>query len=376
MSPAPMDLVTVTGDGTFAPPRDGTGERSHAGDDEGRSRLDALVRLRSLLGDDLEDRVATQLYVPAALGTEPADHLLPASLSLLAGTTGDLASYGWRVGPGTSRAWLRARELRERTIEDCRFALLGYEGPLRLTVTGPVTLAAASFLASGERTLADRGAVRDLPVLLAEGIAAQAAALRERVPGARVTLLVREEAVSAVLAGAVPTPSGRDRYRALPVPDLADHWRALLHGLAESAGIPADGVTLAVGASDGSLGAALSAGARKVALAPAGLGTLRDATGRRAWEALAEAREDGVGIELVLDPSRPDRDLDLLAASWRQLGYAERDLAGFTWQAHRRPSGTSTRDLSAPPPAGSLLEEADLVALLRRAPVWAERVSD
>lgn len=366
-------LLSITGDGTFSAARPQAQEERAS--DEGTERLDALVRLRGLLGDDLEDGIATGMYLPAAMGTEPADQLLPASLSLLAGTTGDLASYGWRVGPGTGRAWTRARELRERTVEDARFALLGLEGSLRLTALGPVTLAAASFLALGERTLADPGAVRDLPVLLAEGIAAQAAAVRERVPGVRVGVLVREDALGAVVAGRVPTPSGRDRYRPLPLPELGALWTTLLEVLGSAGGLLPEDVTLVVGGQDGTLGTALAAGARRIAVAPAVLGDLTDAAGRRAWEGLAEAHEDQVALELVLDAAMPDRDLDRVTAIWGRLGYAPADLAGLSWQAHRAPAGTARRDPAEPPPATTLLTEPAIAGLLRRAPSWVEALS-
>lgn len=366
-------LLSITGDGTFRASRPGPAQ-GPADDAEGQ-RLQALERLRSLLGDDLEDGIATGLYLPSALGTEPADHLLPASLSLLAGTTGDLVSYGWRVGPGASRAWLRARELRERTVEDARFALLGYDGPLRLTVLGPATLSAASFVANGERTLADAGARRDLPVLLGEGLAAYAAAVRERVPGARPGVLVREDALGAVVGGRIPTPSGRDRYRALPLPELGELQATLLEALAASGGIAREDVTFAVGGRDGTLGTALTAGAARIAVAPSALGDLSDAAGRRAWESLAQAREGGTAIELVLDASRPDRDLDRVTSIWGRIGYAPADLAGLTWQAHAVSAGSARRDPSAPPPADSLLTEAAIASLLRRAPGWVEALT-
>ena len=177
-------LVTLTGDGTFRAPTPVEAARLGLPDDP---YLAALMRLRSLLGDDVEEQIATRLYLPAALGLDETDHLLPATLALLAETTGDLVSYGWRLGTGIGRAWRHARELRERMLDAARIALLGYEGPLMTTALGPGTLAGATFLQSGERTLGDRGAVRDLPMLLAEGLvehlaASWPSAFPERVP--------------------------------------------------------------------------------------------------------------------------------------------------------------------------------------------------
>lgn len=116
-------LVTLTGDGTFRAPSPQQMITHELPDDP---HLAALTRLRSLLGDDLEDQIATRMFLPAALGIDDTDHLLPSTLVLLAETTGDLASYGWRMGPGRGRAWQHAREQRERLIDAARIALYGY----------------------------------------------------------------------------------------------------------------------------------------------------------------------------------------------------------------------------------------------------------
>ncbi|UEJ82900.1 hypothetical protein Bra3105_00775 [Brachybacterium halotolerans subsp. kimchii] len=389
-------LVRITGDGTWQVPtgQETTGQmltghvpigatggrdaRTTGGasdlTDADADRLLALTRLRGLLGDDLEQQIATRLFLPAALGTEGADQLLPQSLTLLAGTTGDLASYGWRIGPGSSRTWRRAQELRERLLEAARIALHGYEGDLVATTLGPLTLAAATFLGSGERTLADRGALRDLPHLLAEGIAEHLDAVRSHVPGARPRLLIRDGAALALAHGAIPTPSEYRRYPALPVPDIGEVWRTLLEDLRSGAGLDVQDVTLAPSSDTALLRAARTAGATRLALSPAGF---------CAWELLAELREAGVGIELVVDPAGPQRleaQLGSVARSWRELGFRPRDLAGFTWLAHRPdravgpalPGGGT--DPSAEPSRASLLDESDLQTLLRAAPAWAERV--
>src|SRR5690625_686982 len=226
--------------------------------------LAALMRLRALPGDDLEDQIATRLYLPAALGVDDTDHLLPSTLVMLAGMTGDLAPYGWRMGPGLGRAWRHAWEQQQLTVEAARIALYGYEGPLMVTVLGPATLAAASFLSTGERTLSDPGAVRDLPMLLAEGITEHLAELRDRVPGARPHVLVREDAVAGVVAGRIPTPSGRRRYPPIPAPEIGHLWLRLLAALGETGALGAEEITLGVGADAALVTAARDAGARRL----------------------------------------------------------------------------------------------------------------
>lgn len=389
-------LVTITGDGTFRVPRGvragGTGGAHGSGSTHGTGAtegpfseiedpaLAALVRLRALLGDDPEEQIATRLYLPSALGQDATDHLLPASLALLAGTTGDLASYGWRLGPGIGRAWQRARELRERMIDAARIALFGYEGPLALTTMGPATLAAATFLPSGERTLADRGAVRDLPMLLAEGLADHLDAVRERVPGAALHLLVREDAVGAVVAGTIPTPSGRRRYPAIPGPEIGLLWKCLLTGLASADALNVEAITLGVGTDVTVLRTAREIGVRNLAISPAHLPPLESPDGRVLWEELAMAHEDGCRLELAVDP-RPGhgmtRVLDGVLETWGRLGYGPADAAGTTLIAHTGAAHavrSSRPDPSAQPDVETLLTEPDLEALLRAAPAWAERI--
>jgi hypothetical protein len=95
-----------------------------------------------------------------------------------------------------------------------------YQGPLKIQVCGPWTLAATiELIRSQDPALADPGAVGDLLASLAEGIAAHVADVGKRVPGARIVLQLDEPALPAVIAGAVPSASGLNR---LPVPEPAD----------------------------------------------------------------------------------------------------------------------------------------------------------
>lgn len=370
-------LVTVTGDGTFRAPLDTA--QGTVGELEDPV-LAALLRLRSLLGDDPEDQIATRLYLPSALGVDDIDHLLPASLALLTGTSGDLTSYGWRLGPGIGRAWQRAQDLRDRTLDAARIALLGYQGPLTVTTMGPATLAAATYLPSGERTLADRGAVRDLPMLLAEGIGEHVAALRERVPGARPHLLLREDAVDAVVAGRIPTPSGRRRYPAVHGPQVGTLWRCLIAGLASACELGLEAITLGLGTDVTVLRTAREIGVRRLAVSPARLPALESADGRELWEELAAAHDAGCRLELAVDPRTGggmSAVLDRVLETWQKLGYGPRDAAGFTLIAHTGASHAvrgSRPDPSEQPDRSSLLDESTIEALLRAAPAWAERV--
>lgn len=359
------DLVTLTTDGAHraAPigPEDGTDPI-----------LPALVQLHRQLGAAPEGRIGSRMPLPTALGTGPVDQMLPQTLSQLADATGDLTPGGWRLGPGTDHAWRRAREHRERVLDAARIALLGHDGPLSLAVLGPATLGAAVLLPTGQRLLADTGALRDLPAMLAEGLLAQLDLLQERVPGAQPHVLLREDHVDAVHRGTVRTPAGRGRYPARRAHEIGADWSVVLHALHQRAE-----ATVECGMDLDLLRAARDAGARRIALTPAQLPGLDTARGRLLWEAIAQAHDDGIGLELILDPcAAAQEDLDRVMALLRELGLAARELAGLTLLARADARRAPRRDPALEPPRTALLDTAAVDRLLHLGPAWAERVSD
>ncbi|RYE78139.1 MAG: methionine synthase, partial [Myxococcales bacterium] len=94
----------------------------------------------------------------------------------------------------------------------------GYEGPLKVQLTGPWTLAALVEKPRGDKVLSDHGARRDLAQALAEGVRRHLADVQRRVPGAEVVLQIDEPAFPAVLAGQVRTASGFHRHRSVDLP--------------------------------------------------------------------------------------------------------------------------------------------------------------
>ncbi|MGH8824536.1 MAG: methionine synthase [Jiangellaceae bacterium] len=125
----------------------------------------------------------------------------------------DLQPSGWRLVDRRGRDERRAVEMLRADVDAMEIAAHGYEGPLKVQVTGPLTLAAALDRSRGDRVLADHGAHRDLAHSLAEGLAAHVAEVARRVPGAKVVAQIDEPGLPAVLAGAIPTSSGFGRLR-------------------------------------------------------------------------------------------------------------------------------------------------------------------
>jgi methionine synthase II (cobalamin-independent) len=107
--------------------------------------------------------------------------------------------------------------------------LQGYEGPLKIQLCGPWTLAATLELTrTMNMALADPGAVADLTASLAEAAAAHAADMARRVPGARLVVQFDEPALPSVLAGQVPTQSGVSRLAAIEADTARDRLSQVL----------------------------------------------------------------------------------------------------------------------------------------------------
>lgn len=100
---------------------------------------------------------------------------------------------GWRIAERPGRDVRRARSLLSSDLDAMEEVLDGYEGPLKIQLAGPWTLAATI-----EQTrllkpaLADPGLVADLTSSLAEGVAIHVAEVAKRVPKATLIVQVDE----------------------------------------------------------------------------------------------------------------------------------------------------------------------------------------
>ena len=203
----------------------------------------------------------------------------------------------------------------------------GYQGPLKIQVCGPWTLAATIELTrSQDPALADPGAVADLTASLAEGVAAHVADVRKRVPGAQVLLQLDEPALPAVIAGEVPTASGLNR---LPVPEAA----SLETGLGAIISAAATFTVVHCCAMSVPFGMIRGAGAD-------GAGCDLSKLARTEEDALAEAVEAGLGIlagvvpatgqaaagAVRREPPSAPRRAERVTELWRRMGWpAARD---------------------------------------------------
>lgn len=349
-------LVTLASDGTF-----------HRTRRESESTEDALLaRLsneRSLLGTRTDDAVAS---VPAVSvgGATPWDDVLPATLAHLS-ISGDLAPYGWRLGPGTGIGWHTNRAWHDRIFEAARMAYLGYSGPVHLTRMGPALLASATFTAGGDKVVSDPGLVRELPFLVSEAWGSIVDALAPRVPGARVSPVIDERGSRHVLAGTMRTVSGYRFYKPVGTHGMSELWGRFLSSMPSNAN-PA---TLLLDSRADSLTAALDAGALSIGMDPCA-GELR--TPGPLWEKLAEARERGVALTFLARADRAEKTAHHMLAAWQRLGYSPRDAQGTTFMI----SNGALTTPSAPRVPEGYLTATQIDALLRMAPAFAEKVAD
>ena len=154
------------------------------------------------------------------------------TLALIDDLGADLQPDGWRIGVGQGVDQRRARSLLAQDLDVMEELAQDYAGPLKVQVTGPLTLAAAVEHPRGEKMLADHGARRELAEALAIGVSAHVADVVRRFPGASVVVQVDEPGIRAVLDGGVPTASGYQRLRSIEPAEADELLRRVVNAIA------------------------------------------------------------------------------------------------------------------------------------------------
>ncbi|HVT70384.1 MAG TPA: methionine synthase [Trebonia sp.] len=202
---------------------------------------------------------------------------------------------GWRIAERPGRDLRRARSLLSSDLDAMEEALAGYAGPVKIQLAGPWTLAATiEQPRSLNPALADPGLVADLTSSLAEGVAQHVAEVAKRIPRATVLVQLDEPSLPSVLRGAVPTPSGMSRVRAVEEEVARDRLGEVL---------AATGKYTLVHCCAGDLpfGIIVSAGAHAVSFDPS---LLR----RGDFDGFAEAAEAGAGLLVGALPTTGPRE--------------------------------------------------------------------
>jgi methionine synthase II (cobalamin-independent) len=277
---------------------------------------DIVEAVKFVLGE-----VTTLPFLPELPARGPGADMIGRGTGLLPGLTIELYAGRWRVASRPGRDSRRVADLWERDLDALTEQAVGYQGPVKLAVAGPWTLAASLELPVGGPILRDHGAVRDLADCLAEGVREHVGLVRRRLPGATVLLQLDEPSLPAVLAGRIPTESGLATLRTVEAVTARERLGAVVTA--------ARGAGAAVGvhccAADVPIGLLRTAGANAISL---DLSRLTD------LDPLGEAIEAGVGLIAGAVPTTapagrldPAAVADRVRTLWRRLGFPAARLA-------------------------------------------------
>jgi methionine synthase II (cobalamin-independent) len=162
--------------------------------------------------------IATELpelpYLAELPARGPGADVIGRTAALLVDIPVDVTPRGWRIADRPGRDMRRARTMLSSDLDAMEEVLDGYQGPLKIQLAGPWTLAAAIEQPHSLKVaLADPGLVNDIASSLAEGAKAHVAEVAKRVPGATLLVQLDEPSLPAVAHGGIPSPSGLTRVR-------------------------------------------------------------------------------------------------------------------------------------------------------------------
>lgn len=291
-------------------------------------------------------------FLPELPQRGPGADMIGRAASLLVDMPVDLEPHGWRLAGAAGLASSRADAFWREDLDLLAMTYLGHDGPLKVQVVGPWTVAASLWLPRGERVLTDAGATRDVAASLIEGVRGHVSRVREVVPGAQVVLQIDEPSLEQVLTGRVPSASG---IRTLRAPDRAVVGEVLRDAVdaartASGAAAPeADtrpSVVVHSCAARAPIATLVASGADAVSLDAARLDDAR-------WDVLAASIDAGTGLWAGGIDATPLRE------RWHRLGLPIRSLL----------------DVTLTPACGSV-GDPDPVATLRRLCDEAERLTE
>ncbi|MBC7291362.1 MAG: hypothetical protein H5T83_08525 [Actinotalea sp.] len=230
----------------------------------------------------------------------------------------EVGPHGWKLCDRPGRDLERSRATLREDLDALAVAAHGWAGPLVVAVRGPWSLAAALYLARGDRVLADAGAVRDLTHSLADGLGHLLGRVAAAVPAAELVLVLREPMLPDVLGGTVATFSGHGRLAAVDA-DVARTGLEHVVGAGRAAGAASVVVHTGGRFARRSVTVAAASGADGLGLA---LAPLRGPQ----WETVAGLVEQGTRLWFGLPrpqhgrTTEPARVAATLRDPWRAVG--------------------------------------------------------
>lgn len=270
---------------------------------------DPVDALRIVL-DELPDLP----HLPELPARGPGSETIGRAAGLLVDMPVELRPSGWRLSDHSGRDRRHAVEYMSRDLDALQVLTLGYEGPFKIQVSGPLTLASQVEVPTGNKAVSDPGAVRDLTESLGEGLAAHVAEVRRRLPGGRLIVQIDEPMLPDVLAGKVPTASGFGTLPAMEE-ELASRFLGMVLEAAQTFTV------VHCCSPRASISLLRAAGANAVSLDTATLTEFDD-------EPLAESLEAGQGLLCGVIPgadtklSDPTVTVATVRGRWRRLDLA------------------------------------------------------
>jgi methionine synthase II (cobalamin-independent) len=160
------------------------------------------------------DEVPDLQFLAELPGRGPGADMIGRAAALLVDIPVEVTPGGWRIADHPGRDMRRARSMLSSDLDAMEEVLNGYQGPLKIQLAGPWTLAATIEQPHSLKVaLADPGLVNDIASSLAEGVKAHVAEVAKRVPGATLLVQFDEPSLPAVADGGIPSPSGLTRVR-------------------------------------------------------------------------------------------------------------------------------------------------------------------
>lgn len=233
--------------------------------------------------------------------------------ALLADLHVEVGTGVWRFVARGGRDEQRAHSALTTDLDAVEEVASSHEGPLKLRIVGPWTLASSIELARGEKALADPGAVRDIVASLTEGLTRHLGDIRRRLSGVtRLVVQVDEPLLPAVVAGELATASGWGRLRSYESSVVEDGLRQVLAPTGGDAGVWLGSARL-----EGAL--LRAAGAGFIGLDGAVLDTVDE-------DEIGEAVDAGVGLLVACVPLEAQRNdprpvMAPVTSLWKRLGF-------------------------------------------------------
>lgn len=257
-------------------------------------------------------------YLPELPGRGVGADMIGRTAALLVDLPVETTARGWKFAAHPGKDQRQADSFLGFDLDAMQEAADGYTGAFKISVCGPLTLAARIELGRSQNpALSDVGALGDLTASLAEGVTAFVRQVGERIPGATVVLQVDEPSLPLVLDGRIRTASGLNFVRALDQTVASDMLGRVLAAPGAytvvhccAAGLPFLFIS--------------GTGARAVSFD-------LELVGRRDIDAVAEVAESGLGLLVGAVPTvtdskagflqqRPPRDTaEAVVTLWRRM---------------------------------------------------------